>query len=108
MKNSTPTRFVAEIQKVCLKLTGQRFTIYLVPALSLAAFWLGGETALLTVAVSVPLLAGAMAALGDPLRNKDLRDQGGHVMGPELFNRLVQVELDVCRAEGRKSAVVML
>lgn len=109
MPQDKTSRFFNDLHRFALRLTDQRLAIYLIPALALCAFWLGGETALLAVACSVPILAGAMAVLGDPLRSdRDTRHSAAHVIGPDMFNRLVQVELDVCRTEGRKTAVVML
>ena len=81
--------------------------IYLVPALSLCAFWLAGETGLLAVAIAIPMLAGAMAVLGDPLQARQTR-QRSHTIGPELFKQRAQEELDICRSEGRKCAIIML
>lgn len=86
-------------------LRDQRVTIYLIPAAALLAFYIGGEAALLAVALSVPLLAGFLSIMATPMGKSG---QLGHLMSFEMFKRLAQAQLDVCRAEGRKSAVLLL
>lgn len=86
-------------------LRDQRIAIYLIPSITLCAYYLGGETALLVVALCVPLVAGFLALMGEPVL---LRGQAGHLMGFDMFKRLAQAQLDLCRTEGRKSAVFLL
>ncbi len=108
MPQDKPNRFSNPFKQAHRLLSDQRVTIYLIPACALLAYYVGGETALLAVALSAPLLAGIMAVLGDPLTGQDSKARKVHLMGFDMFKRLARTELDLCRADGRKSAVLLL
>lgn len=78
-----------------------------VPALTLGAFWVGGEVALLTAALLLPIL---WMAAGGKLSSFDVRQ---HVLtkgtvSPELFHRTADEVRASAKANGRNSAVLMV
>lgn len=82
--------------------------IVLTPALSLIAYWLGGETALILAAVILPCAAGLwlllpkrIGAAGKILRQSDFP-------GRAQFEALAGAYLDRARHEARKSAIFMI
>ncbi len=79
-----------------------------VPALSLGAFWTGGETALLTVALSVPCFAALMMILPYMSGRDELRTGRSGVLAAAAFDAVSQMHLDEARASGLKSAVFMM
>lgn len=80
-----------------------------VPALSLVAYRLGGETALILVALALPLLASLKLILPGRKQNLDeLRMGNAHLLAPAAFDAMSQIHLDDAREDGRKSAVFMI
>ena len=102
--NSTqnPRRGFLETGKLALGL------IIMTPAVTLLAYWLAGEAALVTVALALPLLA-ALQMLFPGLRLIG-NMQAGHsdILAPAAFNALVSLQMDKARVAGQKSAVFFL
>ena len=78
------------------------------PAITLATFWLGGEVALLAVALGLPVLFAAMGAFGSPRMSYVPRDSITGMLLREGF----EMELERAHRDtddtGLKSAVLIL
>lgn len=104
-KHSLLTRFRHQIVPV---LTGPPILAFL-PAISLGAFWIGGEAALLGVALGLPLLFALAGALGAwPAERRVLRDSVTGLMLRDSFGRVLEDMHDEARATGRKSTCFVI
>lgn len=108
VSNRSKTPLLHKLRPLLQSSTQAQYAIYLVPGLSLLAFILGGEIALLVVALALPLAAGLIAVLSDPFLALSKPGGAAKLMGADLFNRIVKNELETCRSEGSKTAVIML
>ncbi len=80
-----------------------------IPALSLAAFWIGGEQVLLIVALGLPLIhAGASAANIWPAIGNSLRDNSGGMMPEQVFRTRLGNLLDGARKNMESSACFVI
>ena len=79
-----------------------RIAAYFAPALALVAYYAGGETGLLFMSLSIPVIAGAISVA---LAARKTRDAPTELLGFNAFETLSKEQLSLCRSEGRKSAV---
>jgi diguanylate cyclase (GGDEF)-like protein len=80
----------------------------LLPALSLAAYWFGGEMALLGVAIACPLLYLAAGARMSAADRAMVRSAATGKMSREAFALTVQEYFRAARETGRKSAILQI
>lgn len=94
-----------------LRILGTAFqgpsTLAFLPALSLGAFWLGGEGALIAVALGLPFaLACAQAFRPDPCQGKSV--QAGGLMTNDMFDRALDGIFAAARDQGNSSACIVI
>ena len=78
------------------------------PALTLATFWFGGESALLWVALGIPLIFAALGAFSSTGRNSSPRDSVTGLMLREGFElELNRVSKD-CEGSGLRSSLYLI
>ncbi len=99
------TDLVAFARRMCRGLEGPQFLAF-IPALSLAAFWLGGEGALVSVALALPALYCALGAISRP-GSVGLDRLTGLVERSEFLHALDRA-LATAAAEGSQTACVVL
>ncbi|SDY51861.1 EAL domain-containing protein [Citreimonas salinaria] len=77
-----------------------------IPALTLAAFWLGGETVLVACALGLPALY-ALAGWGSAVRTPAPVEAGGDVVDTAAARALVDRRVNEARAEGLGTACLL-
>lgn len=97
--------FAAKIRHL---LSGQHALAFL-PAICLGAFWLGGETALVTTAVGLPALLAIANIMSRPTntRKNDTDGLTGLPMRPHLISAIDQI-LEVQPSTGRSTACMAI
>lgn len=89
-------------------LTGPPILAFL-PALTLGAFWIGGELALLLVSLGLPLFFAMAGAFGGwPMRHGVQRDSVTGLMLRDGFDHVVRQVFDDTETSGLKSACFVL
>lgn len=82
--------------------------IALMPALSLMAFWLGGETALVLAAIVLPCVSGLSLLLAGMFGTGKSLTRQSEFPGRAVFDELARINLDQARQEARKSAIFLI
>lgn len=90
--------------RVTAALSGPQMLAFL-PAVSLAAYWLGGEPALVAVALGIPAFWAVFGGLENVINRRVARAAPGGLIAPDMFRIKVQAVLEDAVANGKTSAV---
>jgi len=99
------TRLAHLRQPLAALLSGQAALAFL-PAMTLVAFWLGGELALITASAALPLLYLAGQRFGDRLALP--RDAVSGMLQRSTFEELTEQVFQRAKAQGRSSATFFI
>lgn len=108
MAQARKTNPIATVLRKDLSTSTLLVLVASVPALSLLAYWLGGETALVLVALALPLLASLKLILPGAAQQSELRKGRANLLAPAAFDAMTQIHLDNARSDGLKSAIFMI
>ncbi len=78
------------------------------PALTLATYWLGGETSLMVLAIGLPVFFACFGLFSSFSVQPLLQDHLGGVLSPENFRTHVKDVFDRTNGSGLKSALMVL
>ncbi|WP_299652577.1 bifunctional diguanylate cyclase/phosphodiesterase [uncultured Tateyamaria sp.] len=99
MQFRTPEKLNILRERAASALTGPQ-TLAFIPAAMLAAYWLGGEVALTTIAIAMPILWFAFGGVEDLLRRRDAHTlQPGLVSQDEFNNKIDTMREDAPGAD---------
>lgn len=99
---------VAEIRdRVAAAFAGPQ-TLAFLPALCLAGFWLGGEVALIAIALSLPMLWAMLGGFDRVVNNRVARMATSGLVSMDAFQNKVQSVRADCRTNGSTSSLLMV
>lgn len=104
MQFRAPTKFQSLREGAASILTGPPMLAF-VPAVMLAAFWLGGEVALTTIAIALPVLWLAFGGLQDLMRKRLARELQPGLVSQDAFRDKVDAIREDAPSADRNSAV---
>lgn len=96
---------VAEFRdRLASAFTGPQMLAFL-PALCLAGFWIGGEAALVALALSLPLVWGMLGGLDRAVNKRAVRLSTTGLIAPDAFYQKVQMVREDAKDTGKTSAL---